>query len=198
MALIGAMFRAGGRPLVHGHRCTLRPVFFRLTAGQLKQAIELFNRHAFERAEVRSRQRGVLKVAQQAGAVEALLALELVPRNLVLTAAGQLGDGRIAVLGREFSSRRAIEVKALARLAERHEVTCAASVTTQERRKRLLGEHAGRPLLNVSLNAQLQWLGAVAEQAWKALSELRGRLGRRRFRWLGGKRRHWLVSAWFA
>jgi voltage-gated potassium channel len=161
-----------------------------LLPGLGQRGLQLLGRQALEGAEVGLGQRGLLEVAQQVGAVAPGLVLLGAPGLGDGAAPGQLVQRGLAVLVADRVGGLAVQVQPVAGLAQGDQVAGATGVAAQEGRQHGLGEHAGRPGLDVGLHAQLDRLGRAREQRRKALLELLGAFGgthRRRRRRRGGR-----------
>ena len=153
----------------------------------LQQRVELAFVDLLERAEIGARQRGPFEVAQQAGAVASLLGLEdallafevaallvqCAPLLVDRAPSRELVDRAAPVLVADLAGRLAIEIDAVRALRDRLQIRGAAGVAPEERGQRLLREHAGRTLLDVDLDAQLERLRRTAEQGREALAQQR-------------------------
>jgi hypothetical protein len=155
--------------------------------GPLQQRVELAFVDLLERAEIGARQCRPFEVAQQAGAVASLLGLEdallafevaalLVERAPLLVdraPSRELVDRAAAVLVADLAGRLTVQVEPVRTLRDRLQIRRAAGVAAEERGQRLLREHAGRTLLDVDLDAQLQRLRRAPEQGREALAQQR-------------------------
>jgi hypothetical protein len=153
----------------------------------LQQRVELAFVDLLERAEIGARQCRPFEVAQQAGAVASLLGLEdallafevaalLVERAPLLVdraPSRELVDRAAPVLVADLAGRLTVQVEPVRTLRDRLQIRRAAGVAAEERGQRLLREHAGRTLLDVDLDAQLQRLRRAAEQGREALAKQR-------------------------
>jgi len=163
------------------------PLFEGFLPRSLEQPVELGVGDLLERAEIGARQRGPFEIAQQAGPVAPLLGLEdallafevaallLERAPLVVDGAAprELVDRAAPVFVADLAGRLTVEVDAVHAVRDGLQVRSAAGVAAEERRQRLLREHAGRALLDVDLDAQLQRLRRTAEQRREALAQQR-------------------------
>ena len=149
-----------------------------LFASLGQQGRQGLNRDALERAEVGFGQLGVFKVTQQGQALAALAFFLLAALVLLGAAAGELVLGHLAVLVGELAGGLAVQVKTLLAARHGHQVGRGTRVATEEGRQSSLAEFAGRTLLQVDLDAQLQGLGLALEQGGEQFGQAGRGLGR--------------------
>ena len=95
-----------------------------------------------------------------------------------LAPAHQLLAGQLAVFLAQLTGRLAVQVKARLGLAQRDQIGGAGGVAAEKRRQCRLCEDAGRALVDIGLDAQLQGLGRAAKQRREMLLQQLG-TGRR-------------------
>jgi len=174
----GPLLRAalGGRAAAVARvavRVGLRRRLGGLLAGALQQGLELGLGDAAGLRELGGGQRVLAPLLQQRAAVGALLQFEFALGVLAGTPARQLVQRGLAVLGAELVGLVAVEVEAVRRLGQRHQVAVAPGIAAQERGQLRPRELAGRALLDVRLDAQLEGLGRVREEGGEQGLELR-------------------------
>jgi hypothetical protein len=149
-----------------------------LFASLGQQGRQGLDRDALERAEVGLGQLGVFKVTQQGQALATLAFFLLAALVLLGAAARELVLGHLAVLVGELAGGLTVQVKTLLAARHSHQVGGGTRVTTEEGRQSSLAEFAGRTLLEVDLDAQLQGLGLALEQCREQLGQAGRGLGR--------------------
>jgi hypothetical protein len=154
-------------------------IFQGLGACLSQQAIQGFGSHALERAEVGRGQLGGLEITQQRGTLAALGLFGFTLGIGIVAAARQLISGHLAVLVGQLASGLTVQIETLRGLGHGDQVGGRAGIATEEGRQGLLAEHAGRTLLDINLDAQLQGLGVPLKQSGKQLRQAGGGGGRR-------------------